>query len=126
MSSKSFVVVQEEEMKKRETDMYLLEIIYQSSLIPNQQTQHITPFIFLLKYQKERPWKYNTELVIVQQWLVLNGEDPDGTPNTFYSTTGTYSLPQGTKGRYFQYRVNFTGDTEHTPLLEELVVSYEK
>ena len=22
---------------------------------------------------------------------------PDGTPNTFYSTTGTYSLPQGTK-----------------------------
>lgn len=51
---------------------------------------------------------------------------PDGTPATFFSTTGVYFLPEGTKGRYFQYKVNFTGDTVSTPLLEELVVSYEK
>lgn len=51
---------------------------------------------------------------------------PDGTSSTTYSTTGTYALPTGTKGRYFQYKVDFQGDTINTPLLEELIVSYEK
>lgn len=53
-------------------------------------------------------------------------QGPDGTSSSYYSTSGTYALPTGTKGRYFQYKADFEGDTINTPLLEELIVSYEK
>ncbi|MBP8979449.1 prepilin-type N-terminal cleavage/methylation domain-containing protein [Candidatus Dojkabacteria bacterium] len=56
----------------------------------------------------------------------VSWKGPDGTNGTYYSTSGTYSLPPGTKGRYFQYKVDFTGDTVNSPMLEELIISYEK
>ncbi len=51
---------------------------------------------------------------------------PDGTNTTYYSTSGSYDLPIGTKGRYLQYKIDFTGDTVKTPLLEEILFNYEK
>lgn len=47
---------------------------------------------------------------------------------TYLSTTGIYSLPIGTKGRYFQYKADLISDPlkKLTPLLKEIVFSYEK
>lgn len=52
---------------------------------------------------------------------------PDGTDTTYYSSTGSYSIPPNIAGRYFQYKVVFTSTSiEESALLEELVVNYEK
>ncbi|HNW23709.1 MAG TPA: hypothetical protein PKH06_03035, partial [Candidatus Dojkabacteria bacterium] len=52
---------------------------------------------------------------------------PDGTDTTYYSSTGSYSIPPNITGRYFQYKVVFTSTSiEESALLEELVVNYEK
>ncbi len=51
---------------------------------------------------------------------------PDGTSNTYYQDSGVYTLPTSLIGRYLQYRVIFNSDTVDTPLLEELVINYEK
>jgi type II secretory pathway pseudopilin PulG len=51
---------------------------------------------------------------------------PDNTGNSFFSTTGVYDLDSLFTGRYFQYRALFESDTVRTPLLEEIIVNYEK
>lgn len=51
---------------------------------------------------------------------------PDGTSNTYYQDSGVYTLPTFLIGRYLQYRTIFNSDTVYTPLLEELVINYEK
>ncbi|KKP57170.1 hypothetical protein A2436_01795 [candidate division WS6 bacterium RIFOXYC1_FULL_33_9] len=51
---------------------------------------------------------------------------PDGTSNTYYQETGVYNLPTSLTGRYIQYKAAFGSDTVLTPLLEELVINYEK
>lgn len=56
------------------------------------------------------------------EWRGIDATTP------YLSTTGTYSLPLGTKGRYLQYKANFVSDPQKklTPLLKEIVFSYEK
>jgi len=51
---------------------------------------------------------------------------PDGTSNTYYSTTGVYELPISMSGQYLQYKATFTSETVYTPLLKELIINYEK
>ncbi|MBP6976111.1 hypothetical protein KBB42_00745 [Candidatus Dojkabacteria bacterium] len=51
---------------------------------------------------------------------------PDGTSSTYFSTIDVYDLPPLLIGRYFQYKAIFKSDTVQTPLLEELVINYEK
>lgn len=51
---------------------------------------------------------------------------PGGTAETFFQDTGFYDLPLGVIGRYFQYEAIFESDTIQTPLLEEVVINYEK
>ena len=51
---------------------------------------------------------------------------PDGTANTYFSASDIYDLPPFLIGRYFQYKAVFKSDTVYTPLLEELVINYEK
>jgi len=51
---------------------------------------------------------------------------PDGTSSTYFSTSDIFDLPPLLIGRYFQYKAVFGSDTVSTPLLEELVINYEK
>ena len=51
---------------------------------------------------------------------------PDGTEGTYYSLTGVYELPSILTGRYLQYRVIMESNTVVTPLVEEIVINYEK
>ncbi|NLE30919.1 hypothetical protein GX618_01425 [Candidatus Dojkabacteria bacterium] len=51
---------------------------------------------------------------------------PDGTSSTYFDGISTFDLPIGLIGRYIQYRVFFESDTVSTPLLEELIINYEK
>lgn len=51
---------------------------------------------------------------------------PDGTPSTFYQTSGIFELPLNFTGRYLQYKAVFESDTVVTPLIEEIVINYEK
>lgn len=51
---------------------------------------------------------------------------PDNTSGTYYSTTGLFNLQTPLHGRYFQYKADFLSDTDKTPLLKELTISYEK
>jgi hypothetical protein len=51
---------------------------------------------------------------------------PDNTSDTYYSTTGIYYLTTPLHGRYFQYKADFISNTDTTPLLKELSISYEK
>ena len=50
----------------------------------------------------------------------------DGTSSTYFERISTFDLPIGLIGRYIQYRVFFESDTVSTPLLEELIINYEK
>ncbi|MBI2356803.1 prepilin-type N-terminal cleavage/methylation domain-containing protein [Candidatus Dojkabacteria bacterium] len=51
---------------------------------------------------------------------------PDGTATTYFTTTNVYTLPSGVTGRYLQYKAELISDTVSTPLLEEIVINYEK
>lgn len=51
---------------------------------------------------------------------------PDGTASTYFEGVATFDLPTGLIGRYVQYKVSFGSDTVSTPLLEELVINYDK
>ncbi len=51
---------------------------------------------------------------------------PDNTSGTYYSTSGIYYLTTPLHGRYFQYKADFISNTDTTPLLKELSISYEK
>jgi len=51
---------------------------------------------------------------------------PDGTSSTYFSSSDTFDLPPFLIGRYFQYKAIFKSDTVQTPLLEEVVINYEK
>jgi len=51
---------------------------------------------------------------------------PDGTVNTYYSVSEVYSLPSNFRGRYLQYRATMESNTVLTPLIEEIVINYEK
>ncbi len=55
-------------------------------------------------------------------WRGQNGSTP------YITQPGAYLLPMGTRGRYLQYKVEFTSDTTKakSPLLKELVFEYEK
>ncbi len=51
---------------------------------------------------------------------------PDGTNTTYYENSNVYNIADGLIGRYFQYKVIFGSDTVNTPLLEQIVINYEK
>lgn len=51
---------------------------------------------------------------------------PDGTVDTFYSASGVHNLPNNFRGRYIQYRAIMESNTVLTPLIEEIVINYEK
>jgi type II secretory pathway pseudopilin PulG len=51
---------------------------------------------------------------------------PDGTASTYYELSGMYTLPTNLQGRYIQYRAVFESDTVSTPLLQEIIINYEK
>ncbi|PKN02950.1 hypothetical protein CVU76_02910 [Candidatus Dojkabacteria bacterium HGW-Dojkabacteria-1] len=51
---------------------------------------------------------------------------PDGTADTYYSISGIHELPSNLRGRYLQYRVIMESNTVVTPLVEEIVINYEK
>ena len=56
-------------------------------------------------------------------WMGPNGTSNE---NDYYQDSGIFMLPESLSGRYFQYKVEFTSDTISTPLLEEIVINYEK
>lgn len=51
---------------------------------------------------------------------------PDNTENSYYTLSGVYDLDSMFAGRYLQYRAFFESDTVRTPLLEEIIINYEK
>ncbi len=51
---------------------------------------------------------------------------PDGTNSTYYEGVEAYNIETTIIGRYFQYRTIFTSDIINTPLLEEIIINYEK
>jgi hypothetical protein len=57
------------------------------------------------------------------EWL-----GPDGTSSTYYESAGVFDLPPGLRGRYAQYKITLESDLnkEFTPLIEEIVINYEK
>ncbi len=63
----------------------------------------------------------NTPLMTGSTWL-----GPDGTSNTYYESSGSFPLPSTLSGRYIQYKAEFLSDTISTPLLEELIINYDK
>jgi hypothetical protein len=51
---------------------------------------------------------------------------PDGSDATYYENSDVYNIMDGLVGRYFQYKAIFQSDTVNTPLLEQIVINYEK
>ncbi len=60
--------------------------------------------------------------LLTTPWRGVNEETP------YITESGTYFLPMGTRGRYLQYKVDFTSDVTKakSPLLKELIFEYEK
>lgn len=51
---------------------------------------------------------------------------PDGTSNTYFVLGGIQQMPSiVSNNRYLQFKVYMHSDTEHTPILEEVIVVYE-
>lgn len=53
-------------------------------------------------------------------------QGPDGTSATYFTDEQGYTLPSTLIGRYIQYKILFTSDTINSPLVEEVVIYYEK
>ena len=51
---------------------------------------------------------------------------PDGTNTSYYENSNVYNISSDLIGRYFQYKAVFDSDTVNTPLLEQIVINYEK
>ena len=52
---------------------------------------------------------------------------PDGTSGTYYiDETGNYIHSSANGHRYFQYKIEFTSDTEVSPVLESFILRYQK
>jgi type II secretory pathway pseudopilin PulG len=53
---------------------------------------------------------------------------PDGTNASYYENSNVYNIADGLIGRYFQYKTILDSDIglEFTPLLEQIVINYEK
>lgn len=93
-------------------------------------TTSLTSEYYILSMNATIPTSTSLELQI----RVSNNSDmsssiwigPDGTSDTYFSTTDIYDLPPFLIGRYFQYKAIFKSDTVQTPLLEELIINYEK
>lgn len=51
---------------------------------------------------------------------------PDGSTLDYFENSEMYHFPANLEGRFFQYKLYLTSDTVNTPLLEEIIINYEK
>jgi type II secretory pathway pseudopilin PulG len=93
-------------------------------------TESILSQYFIITLQRTLPSGTNLQLQIrASDNIDMSGSSwtgPDGTSSTYYEGDEIYNIPMGLLGRYFQYKAVFTSDTVNTPLLEEIIINYEK